>query len=372
MAYLTSSHAADTSTLALFKDWAKAISDAFAAFGWVQTNDTGQVVWTATVLTFTEVQVVGAVATYLYSSYVGPAPRVGMSVIVTGFGTAGNNLNPGVLTAVSGGASGTVAMTTSTQANEVHAGSGTTTALAAAPGAGVYVYEIWGMGDALQATSPFYLKLECGTIASQGGCPNIYFTIGTGVNGAGSISGNTGTRTTMKGSYAAGGGATLYECNFCGSSDYFGMMLWRLAGTANVSVLCMERSKDSLGANTGDYLTINSASYNANTQQTVFKVGLGTNTTLETGTTGRWATILPITSTTGSQNNKTHVSPVYPLVGQVTYPSIMAMVVLSADLVEGSVFTVQIYGTNHNYLFTKSNYSAVGNQGVGWPAIRWE
>jgi hypothetical protein len=354
----------------LFKDWAKAVSDAFAALGWVQTGDTGQVVWTATVLTFTQVTV-GATAVYSYLSYTGPAPRIGMSVIVSGFGTAGNNLNPGILTAVSGGAAGTVSMAVTTQADETHAGSGTTTALASPPGTSAYVYEIWGMGDALQATSPFYLKLECGT-GGAANYPNIYFTIGTGVNGAGSLSGNTGTRTTLKGSTSTGGGATLYECNFCGSSDYFGMMLWRLAGTAHVSVLCMERSKDSFGANTGDYLTINSASYNANTQQTVFKVGLGTNTTLETGTTGRWATILPITSTTGSQNNKTHVSPVYPLVGQVTYPSIMAMVVLSADLVEGSVFTVQIYGTNHNYLFTKSNYCAVGNQSVGWPAIRWE
>lgn len=37
----------DNSTLTNFKQWAKAISDFFAAAGWVQSSDTGQVNWTS-------------------------------------------------------------------------------------------------------------------------------------------------------------------------------------------------------------------------------------------------------------------------------------------------------------------------------------
>ena len=369
MAVLSSSHCCDTSSFANFKDWAKAVSDALAALGLVQTNDSGQVVWTATVLTMTEVAV-GATAVYHYSSYTGPAPRIGMSVAVTGFATGGNNVT-GVLTAVSGGASGTVTMALATQANEVHAGSGTTTAIAAAPGQNSYVYEIWGLNDTLQATSPFYIKMEYGTGAGAS-YANLYITVGTGTNGAGSISGNVSTRTSMANSWSGASGATLYECDFCGSTSYFSILMWRLASNNNARVFCVERSKDSAGADTGDYATLIVAGYATVTQQTVFKVGVGTVTTQEINATARWATVLPITATTGSLNNKMHVSPVYALVGQVPYPHLMALVVLTADLTEGSVFTAQVFGVNHNYLFTKGSIPVVGNQGVGYPAIRWE
>ena len=370
MAVYTVSCVCDTSTLAYFTAWAKSISDAFALFGWVQTGDTGQVVWTATVLTFTQVAVVGAVTTYSYSSYTGPAPRAGMSVIVSGFDTAGNNVNPGVLATVSGGASGTVTMVTSTQANETHAGSGTTTALAAAPGTNTYVYEIWGMGSALQATSPFYLKMEYGTGAWAAG-PRIYFTLGTGTNGAGALSGNVGTRIINSG--GGGQSTNLYQCYFSGSSDRFGCILWQLAPSSLCRIFCFDRSKDTNGNDTGAYVTHISCGFTQCTQQTVFKVGSGTVTTLETGTANRWATVLPITNTTGVVNDLTHVSPVYPLVGQVDNPSLMAMVGLTADFAEGAVFAAQVYGAYHNYLFTKGEGTpVVGNQAVGYPAIRWE
>jgi hypothetical protein len=76
-----------------------------------------------TVLTLSQVASSGGHSVYTYSSYTGPDPRVGMTVTITGFGTAGNNVTA-VLTAVSGGASGTVTVATTTQGNEIHAGSG--------------------------------------------------------------------------------------------------------------------------------------------------------------------------------------------------------------------------------------------------------
>jgi hypothetical protein len=45
MATSTGNFVFDNSSLANFKSWAQAISNAFAAFGWTQTADTGQVVW---------------------------------------------------------------------------------------------------------------------------------------------------------------------------------------------------------------------------------------------------------------------------------------------------------------------------------------
>lgn len=45
MATATGNYPADNSSLANFKSWAQAISNAFATFGWTQTADTGQVNW---------------------------------------------------------------------------------------------------------------------------------------------------------------------------------------------------------------------------------------------------------------------------------------------------------------------------------------
>lgn len=102
--------------------WAPAVSAAMLSLGWAQNTDKGQAVFTATVLTLT--QVVGATATYSYSSFTGPTPRVGMVVMITGFVTGGNNVN-GYITACSGGASGTFQLAVTTQADETHAGTGT-------------------------------------------------------------------------------------------------------------------------------------------------------------------------------------------------------------------------------------------------------
>jgi hypothetical protein len=71
-------------------------------------------------MVLTEVAV-GIDATYYYSSFTGAVPAVGDTFVVTGFVAPGNNVT-GTITSASGGASGTVVMAITTQANEVHAG----------------------------------------------------------------------------------------------------------------------------------------------------------------------------------------------------------------------------------------------------------
>ena len=51
----------DNSSTANFIAWGSALSAAISSMGWIQTTDTGQVVWTATVLTLTQATVVGGV-----------------------------------------------------------------------------------------------------------------------------------------------------------------------------------------------------------------------------------------------------------------------------------------------------------------------
>jgi hypothetical protein len=78
-----------------------------------------------TTFVFTGVSVANGRAVYSYSSYAGPAPLVGRPLTVNGFGIAGNNVSGKAITAI---ASGSVTVAATTQANESHAGTGSTPA----------------------------------------------------------------------------------------------------------------------------------------------------------------------------------------------------------------------------------------------------
>ena len=389
---VTSTAAGANDTLAHFVSWAQPISNAFAAFGWVQSNDTGQVVWTATVLTFSGVVLGGTTITATYSGYTGPAPRVGMSVIVTGF-AAGSGQNNGTftLTAVSGGASGTVQWTNASGVTESHSGSGTTTALAAGtyPSAiNTTVYECWQMGDTGTFPSqPFFLKVEYGTGATIN-YPAVWVTLSTSNTTAGAfpantLTSNTGTRTQVGTSPAAS--ASMYEEDFSGGLAWFGCFLFRNS-TGNLSRgFCVERSKTTAGGDTGNYATlISTGTAGAHgSQQTVFSASvnqLGNGITIQENKTtgGSWCTVLPLSATTGTVNGSTLVSPVFPLVGFIDIPHLMAMVFLTADYAEGTIFTGSFLGGNHTYLASSSTgigpvgNSDQGGSGTGFPAIRWE
>ena len=83
---------------------------------------------TPTVATLTQVTVdtLYNTAEYAYASHTGPAPAIGDVIVNAGFTIGGNNVT-GTIIDASGGASGTYVLALSTQANETHAGTGTTT-----------------------------------------------------------------------------------------------------------------------------------------------------------------------------------------------------------------------------------------------------
>ena len=375
MSTYVSNHVIDCTSLPNFEDWSMAISAFMANIGWIQSNDTGQVVWTATVLTCTGIAFSGGTSVISYSSYTGPAPRVGMSMVFSTFSHGGNN-STFTLTAVSGGASGTVTVTNGSGQNDT-TGSGTTTALVSVPTAGNYVYEIWGMGDNVSLGSTFYVKFDYG-FQTTNTSPTMQITVATSTNGMGTMTGNISTRVTP--SILAGAGSTLLEFDLSGGTNWFCILMGRNNNVNNSANYprgyIVDRSRNSFGTALGTYVTVllfpGASANNFVTQQSVFQIGSGTVTTLETASANRWATALPFTATTGTVGNMTMVSPVFPLVGLVDNPMLTVMVGLAADFPEGTIFQVTIYGAPHTYLFTKTNMSSVGNTGVGFPAIRWE
>lgn len=348
-------------SLSDFKSWAAVISAWMASIGWLQTNDTGQAVWTATVLTCTQVAMAGSVATISYSSYAGPAPRVGMSVTFSGFSNSGNNTAL-TLTAVSGGSSGTVTATNASGVNETHAGSGTTTAQSAVPGTSTTIYEIWQSQDSVSSTLPIFIRLDYGQSATSNA--NLFkITAGTGSNGSGTLTGNI-TSAIQHSSNSAGTTGVGNTSIFSGDASRVLCALFiNATSPSNPIFFAIERSHDSSGADTDSYFMVitgflsgGSRSY---AQQIVQKPALGGVLTAET------AHITALTTlSSGLVGTNIALGPLFPVIGKLDNPCMAMAFSKGGDMIEGATVVVPYYGTNHTMYCTKAS-TAFSNEPTG-------
>lgn len=116
-------------------------------------------------------------------------------------------------------------------------------------------YEIWRFNDALQATRPVFVKIEYG-VAATVDRPEIWVTVGTTTNGAGTLGGQVRARTGSPSGASDSVGITkaLYAS---GSSGRLHLMFNLSTTNSSYNLgLILERTKDATGADTGDGLTI--------------------------------------------------------------------------------------------------------------------
>lgn len=88
-------------------------------------------------------------------------------------------------------------------------------ATVALPAAGAVAgYEIWRFNDTLQATVPVFFKIEYGG-GNPVDRPSLYLTVGSGSNGAGTLTGQVGARNQMVPSSGKAAGVLLpmYVCS---------------------------------------------------------------------------------------------------------------------------------------------------------------
>ena len=116
-------------------------------------------------------------------------------------------------------------------------------------------YQVWRMADALQGTYPVFMKIELGS-STAASIIAFWITIGTGSDGAGSITGTLLARTQF-GNYS--GSTTAFPSYGSGSTSRFNWALWLNASTANSAFYWgIERSKDATGADSNHGLIIQS------------------------------------------------------------------------------------------------------------------
>lgn len=112
-------------------------------------------------------------------------------------------------------------------------------------------YEIWRFNDSLQATRPVFIKIEYG-VSSAVDRPGLRFSVATGTNGAGTLTGGVTNLVTVSPSGSKSSGATLPS--FCsGSSSRLNLFTNHDASNGSFFMgLFVERTKNASGQDTAD------------------------------------------------------------------------------------------------------------------------
>jgi hypothetical protein len=228
--------------------------------------------------------------------------------------------------------------------------------IAAVPGSGAYVYEIWQPNDGL---TTFYLKVEYGN-SSGTNSPGMRLTLSSGTNGSGTPSGFVaGPYQTLSLGMTPPSTTTQYECNFSGAAGRFGAMMWRNGTAINQQQLfAVERSVDSTGAYTSAYATLfvqgnTGTNTFARQQSLVFGVGVAPLIPPATNANGGWAVRIANTNSStvgGPFNGSIPFDSVAPMVGYYDYPCTMVGAGCAGDYVEGVTFTVSLYGSTRTFM----------------------
>lgn len=401
----------DTTSVANFNSASSSISAALAQMGLVQTNDTGQVVWTASLVAISGATRSGSNTIYNYTLSSGPVLRIGMSFIITGMANGGNN---GTFTVTALGAGTFTVANASGVTESGSTGSGTTTANASVPAnnfsSTFTIYEVWKFNDSLASTCPIFLKIWYGTTSVQSTPIYAYalqLQVGTGSNGTGTLTGNTFQVQTIwyNGSNFSTGnnwgstntGTTPWECNFSYDSGRIAMMLWRNCSTPAIApcLFAIERSRDQYGNYTASYFTVvstgtfvnsfsSTAAYTTSGQASIFAPNTGGIYSNTWGYPGNNPFATGMLSTVNVQIATLYggtfaVLPIFPMVGKADNPLTSVVVVKAGDQSEGGVFTASMYGTQHTFLFSKAFSFQLTNQGHttvipngNGMAIRWD
>jgi hypothetical protein len=229
------------------------------------------------------------------------------------------------------------------------------TATVTAPGAGSTAqgYEIRKFSDSLQATNPWFMKIEYGS-GSVAGTPAIWLTVGTTTDGAGTIStikfartqiSANSTTATATAAFALAAGTN--RC--CWTMNYTGANWWMVS---------LERTKDSAGVDNAEGVLFAMGGVVTNAQ-IAYLPYTGTVPAAETGTA-----LIPTSGTTLAGANV----GVWPLpffnFGNKVYPGHNIQIYRTNEVLVDTVNALVPYdGVSKNYLSTGLLGGATGSGG---------
>lgn len=228
-------------------------------------------------------------------------------------------------------------------------------------------YEVYRFNDTLQSTQPLYLLFQYSASTSWQYISSI--TMGTGTNGAGSL---TGGVTAL--SYAGTAGTTstatgnwTWRFNYNATRGFFGMSQWAAlteTGTSTRSVFAISRSCDMTGAPVGSgVLGVSFGASTSTTSAPVINYETGTGMNLASHAVPGF----------GSYNTLAQGTNVQFLRSTVAYPTVRShpqiLYYANADIPRWTTVSLSPYGTSYSYITCGGVTS--GSSGGAY-AMLWE
>lgn len=242
-------------SLSNYLSWAGGIQQSLINIGLKRTNDTGQTDFVSLSFTITGTQLTSNVATYTCVTTAGM--RIGQSLVISGLPSDGAVYNRTATVTAMTGTTFNVAITNANIAYTDNAGTAAGAIATGVPAALTHHYQIWRFDDALQSTTPVYIKLCFGmmTVTSYTNYqlgPYFCVQVGTGSNGSGSLT-SAYTLGTSQQTYPLTSTdrmqcTTLTDSYVSGDTNRLSMLLWRTSDWSKM--FSIERTKNSLGEDT--------------------------------------------------------------------------------------------------------------------------
>lgn len=242
-------------------------------------------------------------------------------------------------------------------------------ALPACPGSNSKCgFRCYRMNDALQATSPVFMRIDYGSSAGGGSathfCFGMWITIGMGLNGSGGVTTpmfNGGASATPQLGCNSGGNTITGITGTCygsAANNRVHFMMYDATSLTSLMVIVfsLERSKDALGNDTGDGLLMTyvdtadqggggSQQFTNKTRYLLFTAG---TQPLVEGSGIQYAMGRPNpTETFGTSD--VGVGLIFHFKGTAQQPGIGLVIVNSSDVGVNGQFPMTIYGVAHTY-----------------------
>lgn len=234
-------------------------------------------------------------------------------------------------------------------------------------------YKIYRFNDTLQATAPVFIKLEFGSAPAYANYACVYITLGTGTNGAGTITGTAMSRRQLPIINTTGGPAGAQPLWTSGASNRLNFVLCR-GGTFSAGNMFfgVERTKDGTGADTGEGLiwAYRYEPYGASAGQTpvwvcgvtIFSLGPGTDLSGPACmASNQGSAVDGVNTGLFAWNVSSKRGPENPPIGWVTY--------FFGDFTGGLTIPVSVYNASHTYRTLGADSGQANTMGVqraGW------
>ena len=250
-----------------------------------------------------------------------------------------------------------------------------------------FMYEVWKSNGASTASAPIYCRIIYTVSATGNTGPRLLFSVGTGIDANGQLTGTVTFATSAPLNIRvvdnlAAGNANAFECDFSGDADNFRFVFNRgnTISSGWIWAYVLDRAKTGVGVDSDAFFFSGSLLPTGGTfisqAQIVPKVTL--SPPLPRNATGWPGTVFNGGATTSQiAFGVTPPYPIFPVVGYLSNPLLGAMTFNNADVLDGAILPVWIYGATHYYLVQSlSAATAAGSPvNVGTAnvlAILWE